>query len=113
MPSPNPREVGISPRADNGIQKEKEKEKEKDRRKVEKETESQVKARAKGPGMDAGSVVDLTTHPIAPRANPKERAKQDPHTGLQRKKLNGMHGVRFQKCDHYQDYKQWNARGAQ
>ena len=104
MPSPNPREDGISQKVDNGIQKEKEKEKV--RRKVEKEMESQERARAKGPRMDAGSVVDPTTHPTAPRANPKEKEKQDPPTGLRRKKWNGMRGVRFQKCDHYQDYKQ-------
>ena len=68
MPSPNPREVGISPRADTGIQKEKEKEK--DRKKVAREMESQAKARAKGPRTDAGIVVAATTHPIAPTASP-------------------------------------------
>ena len=115
MPSPNPREDGISPKADNGILKEKEKEKvkekEKGKKKVEKETEHQAKAKEKDPGTDVGSVAAATMHPIALKANPRERAKQDPHTGLPKKSLNGMYGVKFLKCDRYQDYRQWNAKG--
>ena len=103
MSPPNQREVGISPKVDTGIQKEKEKEK--DRKKVAREMGNQEKARAKDPRTDVGSVADPTMHPIAPKASPKERAKQDPHTGLWKKKWNGKHGVKVQKCDHYQDYR--------
>ena len=112
MPSPNPREAGINPKVDTGTSKEreKEKEKEKDKRKVAKEMGSQAKARVKDPKMDVGYVVDLTTHPIALRASPKEKGKQDPPTGCQKMKVDGRCGVRVQKCehqkcDHYQDYR--------
>ena len=103
MPSPNQREVGISPKVDTGIQKEKEKEKEKEkvRRKVEKEMESQERARAKvkaralpkvmeqrakekekekekAPQQDVGIAAVHIMHRIAPLEN--QRAKERPRT---------------------------------
>ena len=112
---PIPKEAGINPKADTGTPKEREreKEKEKDKRKVAKEMGNQAKARAKGqdPKMDVGYVVDPTTHPIAPKASPKEKGKQDPHMVCLKMKVHGIRGVRVQKrehqkCDHYQDYRQ-------